>query len=183
MTCNMLRQIRGGDHVWCRIKAGSMEPPLREQPVVCAGIGSGLAPHMAFLRERVRAAEAGEEVAPFSLFFGNRYKAKEYLYREEVEGYEEKYDWFKLHTAFSRDQAKKIYVQDLVGMTDDARLLLRENPTGMLYVCGNRNLPKPLQDNLVMSFSQHSEDAVEIVAATAAMEDMFVHGRAQQEVW
>ena len=55
-----------------------MDPPEPEQPVVCAGIGSGLAPHLAFLRDRVRAAEEGENVGNFSLFFGNRFRADEY---------------------------------------------------------------------------------------------------------
>lgn len=184
LTCDMLRKLSAGDHLWCRIKAGSMEPPLPSNPVVCAGIGSGLAPHMAFLRDHVRAAEEGEAVAPFSLFFGNRFRADEYLYQEELEGYAAKYDWFHLHTAFSRDNPnKKVYVQDLVGITDDARLFLREREDGLLYVCGNRQLPKPLQEALVRSFSQHSEDPKEIEAASEAMENLYIHGRAQQEVW
>lgn len=183
MTCNMLRQLKPGDHIWCRIHPGSMEPPAPEDPVVCAGIGSGLAPHMAFLRDRVRAVEAGGKVGPFSLFFGNRLKLEEFLFQEELEAYVKKYDWFKLHAAFSRDDPKKkIYVQDLVAQTDDARLLLREN-SGLLYVCGNRQLPKPLQIALTRSFSKHSEDAEEIAAAEAVVQDLYIKGRAQQEVW
>jgi homodimeric pyruvate:ferredoxin (flavodoxin) oxidoreductase len=183
LNCNMLRKLREGDHLWCRMKAGSMDPPTPDTPVICAGIGSGLAPHMAFLRDHVRAAEEGEKVAPFSLFFGNRKKEEEYCYRAELEGYEKKYDWFKLHAAFSRDDpSKKVYVQDLVAITDDARQLLREQ-NGMMYVCGNRNLPKPLQDALVKSFSKQSEDENEKAEARKVVEDLYVRGRAQQEVW
>lgn len=193
LNCDMLRQIKDGDHLWCRIKAGSMEPPDVTQPVVCAGIGSGLAPHMAFLRDRVYAVEEEEattggktQVASFSLYFGNRFRADEYLYQDELEGYQQKYNWFKLHTAFSRDNPdKKVYVQDLVGATDDARclLLLPESNKGMLYVCGNRQLPKPLQEALVASFSQNSSDEKEIQDAAAAVEQLYIGGRAQQEVW
>jgi sulfite reductase alpha subunit-like flavoprotein len=184
LTCDTLRKLRSGDNIWCRMKAGSMEPPTPQQPVVCAGIGSGLAPHMAFLRDHVRAVEEGETVAPFSLFFGNRFVADEFLYQSELEAYAAKYDWFKLHTAFSRDDPKKkVYVQDLVEMTDDARLLLYETPDGLIYVCGNRNLPKPLQDALVKSFSQHSEDPKVTAAASEAVVELYIRGRAQQEVW
>lgn len=184
MTCDMLRKLRAGDHLWCRIKAGSMESPEPSNPVLCAGIGSGLAPHMAFLRDHVRAADNGEKVAPFSLYFGNRFKADEYLYQSELEAYAEKYDWFNLHVAFSRDNPnKKIYVQDLVAITDDARKLLREADGGLMYVCGNRQLPKPLQEALVKSFSKRSEDPKDLDSASAAMEDLYIHGRAQQEVW
>eukprot|EP00567_Pseudictyota_dubia_P017109 CAMPEP_0197437972 /NCGR_PEP_ID=MMETSP1175-20131217/5092_1 /TAXON_ID=1003142 /ORGANISM="Triceratium dubium, Strain CCMP147" /LENGTH=1825 /DNA_ID=CAMNT_0042967615 /DNA_START=267 /DNA_END=5741 /DNA_ORIENTATION=- len=185
LTCDMLRKLRKGHFIWCRIKPGSMEPPSPEQPVLCAGIGSGLAPHLAFLRDRVRAAEAGERVAPFSLFFGNRFREEEFIYKSELQRLAEKFsDWFSLHTAFSRDNPeKKVYVQDLVAITDDARQLLFEDTNGMLYICGNRNLPKPMQRSLVKSFSRRSENAQDIEVATSAMEDMFVHGRAQQEVW
>jgi sulfite reductase (NADPH) flavoprotein alpha-component len=184
LTCNMLRKLSSGDSIWCRMKAGSMEPPTPQQPVLCAGIGSGLAPHMAFLRDHVRAAEEGETVGPFSLYFGNRYVADEFLYEAELEAYAAKYDWFKLHAAFSRDNTeKKIYVQDLVAITEDARLLLNETPDGLIYVCGNRNLPKPLQNALVESFSQHSKDPEVVAAATEAVEELYIRGRAQQEVW
>ncbi|KAL3914603.1 MAG: hypothetical protein SGARI_000035 [Bacillariaceae sp.] len=184
LTCDMLRQKVAGDHLWCRMKAGSMDPPEPEQPVLCAGIGSGLAPHMAFLRDKVRAAETGKKVGPFSLYFGNRKRADEFLYREELEGYEKRYDWFNLHTAFSRDDpSKKVYVQDLVGQSDDARLLLRDTWDGMMYVCGNRNLPKPLQDALVKSFSKWSDDPKEIESAKTAMTKLYIKNRAQQEVW
>ena len=185
LTSDMLRNLRRGDKVWCRIKPGSMEPPTPEQPVVCAGIGSGLAPHLAFLRDRVCVAEAGENIAPFSLYFGNRFKEEEFIYRNELEFLADKHSsWFSLHTAFSRDNPnKKVYVQDLIARSDDARQLLLERSDGMLYVCGNRNLPKPLQKSLIVSFSQNSENPDDIKLATKAVEDMFVHGRAQQEVW
>lgn len=184
MTCNMLRQLTDGDRVWCRIKAGSMEAPSPHQPVLCAGIGSGLAPHMAFLRDHVRAAELGEQVGRFSLYFGNRFKADEFLYQAELEEYNAKYDWFNLHTAFSRDNRdRKVYVQDLVAITDDARALLYKTDNGVLFVCGNRQLPKPLQNALVESFSQHNKDPAVVKAAMAAMEALYIHGRASQEVW
>lgn len=127
LNCDMLQKLTSGDRIWCRIKNGSMEPPTNDQPVVCAGIGSGLCPHMAFLRDRVHAVECGAKVQPFSLYFGNRKKEEEFLYRDQLEAIQSKYEWFTLHTAFSRDDPKsKVYVQDLVGKTDDARLLLRE---------------------------------------------------------
>lgn len=181
LTCDMLRNLVSGDRIWCRVKPGSMDPPTPERPVLCAGIGSGLAPHMAFLRDRVRAAKAGEAVGPFSLYFGNRYEADEFLYQVELQEYQRKYsDWFTLHTAFSRDDPmQKVYVQDLVAATDDAKRLLLHPANGALFVCGNRNLPKPLQAALAESFCENGDRDV----AAHAVQDLFLHGRAQQEVW
>ena len=184
MTCNMLRKLKEGDHIRCRIHPGSMEPPEPSNSIVCASIGSGLAPMMAFLRDHVRAAEVGKKVGRFAMYFGNRNKADEFLYQEEMEDYEKKYDWFTLHTAFSRDDPnKKVYVQDLVGNTDDARHLLRDDPNGLLYICGNRQLPKPLQESLTRTFAGHSEDENDIAAAATTVEELYIKGRAQQEVW
>ena len=140
---------------------------------------------MSFLRDRVNAAtNLGVDVAPFSLYFGNRFKEREFLYRDELERLAAEHgSWFKLHTAFSRDtKGKKVYVQDLVGITDDAYKYLLQKQ-GMLYVCGNRNLPKPLQESLKKSFVQGKTDPESAEKAASAVEDMFVHGRAQQEVW
>ena len=139
---------------------------------------------MSFLRDRVHAANLGVDVAPFSLYFGNRFKEREFLYRDELEQIASEHrSWFKLHTAFSRDTVgKKVYVQDLIAITDDAYKHLLENQ-GMLYVCGNRNLPKPLQKSLKDSFAQGRADTKSIEEAAKAVEDLFIHGRAQQEVW
>ena len=73
--------------------------------------------------------------------------------------------------------------QQLVAQTDDARRLLHDDTDGRMYVCGNRNLPKPLQEALVQSFSNNSQVASEIAAAAKAVEDLYIHGKAQQEVW
>ena len=52
-----------------------------------------------------------------------------------------------------------------------------------MYVCGNRQLPKPLQEALVKSFSKGSNDPEEIKAASEAVEQLYIQGRVQQEVW
>ena len=140
---------------------------------------------MSFLRDRVHATtHFGLDVAPFSLYFGNRFREREFLYRDELEHIAADHSrWFTLHTAFSRDNAgKKVYVQDLVAVTDDARRLLLEQQ-GLLYICGNRNLPAPLRESIKISFARGCIDASSVEDSTKALEDLFVHGRAQQEIW
>merc|ERR1711908_156598 len=57
-------------------------------------------------------AEEEWEYGPMELFFGCRHEQRDFLYRELLQRMEEKHVLTKLHTAFSRDSAHKVYVQD-----------------------------------------------------------------------
>lgn len=48
------------------------------------------------------------------LFFGCRTRQHDYLYQSELEGFEHRGDLKKLRVAFSREQAGKVYVQDMI---------------------------------------------------------------------
>lgn len=45
------------------------------------------------------------------LFFGCRHREQDWIFQEEMEGFLQKGTLSRLHTAFSRDSAKKVYVQ------------------------------------------------------------------------
>lgn len=74
--------------------------------IIMVGPGTGIAPFRGFLQERVYKNGLGKNW----LFFGNRESLYDFLYQSEL------HEWVKekkliLNTAFSRDQATKIYVQ------------------------------------------------------------------------
>ncbi len=77
-------------------------------PVIMVGPGTGVAPFRAFLEERQATGATGENW----LFFGEQRRALDYLYQEQFEAMHRDGVLTHLDTAFSRDQAKKIYVQD-----------------------------------------------------------------------
>ena len=83
--------VRGAIHV-----SAMQQPDDHSHPQVMVGIGSGLAPFMAFVQERAEAAKKGP-VAPMRLYFGNRFEETEYMYREELAGYE-KEGWLTVRT-------------------------------------------------------------------------------------
>jgi NADPH-ferrihemoprotein reductase len=60
-------------------------PPSRAQPVIMIAGGTGIAPFLSFLEERVRLYRSGEGVplAPAVLYYGCR-NAEEYMFREEL---------------------------------------------------------------------------------------------------
>ena len=107
-------------------------PTDTTKPIIMVGSGTGVAPFRAFMQQRVADEASGKNW----LIFGNPHFASDFLYQTEwqqfaKEGFLHKYDF-----AWSRDQEKKIYVQDKI----------RENSTALwqwlqegayFYVCGD----------------------------------------------
>ena len=83
-------------------------PPDPATPVIMVGPGTGIAPFRAFLADRAAKSVRGRSW----LLFGERNEATDFLYREELLGWLKNGTLSRLDTAFSRDQGKKIYVQD-----------------------------------------------------------------------
>ncbi|KAK0557935.1 sulfite reductase [NADPH] flavoprotein component [Tilletia horrida] len=110
-----LANLRPGAKVTVSLKPSVMKlPPLASQPIIMAGLGTGAAPFRAFLQARALQREQGEDVGPLVYYFGSRYRASEYLYGEELEAYLRDGVLSKMGLAFSRDQRKKIYIQDKI---------------------------------------------------------------------
>ena len=107
-------------------------PVATDSPVIMIGPGTGIAPFRAFLHERQATGAKGRNW----LFFGERSAATDFLYREELEKMQADGHLTKLHTAFSRDQEKKIYVQDRM-LEEAAQIWAWLQDGASLYVCGD----------------------------------------------
>src|SRR5262249_49076340 len=83
--------------------------PAASAPLVMIGNGTGLAGLRSLLKARI----AGGEQRNW-LLFGERNRAHDLLCSEELQGWVESGDLQRLDLAFSRDQAEKIYVQDVL---------------------------------------------------------------------
>lgn len=110
-------------------------PEDSSAPIIMAGLGTGMAPFRAFIQERAYLKSQGVPVGPMILYFGSRFRSKEYLYGDELETYQ-KQGLLTLRLAFSRDTAKKVYIQHL--MVEDTALLCSSLLTqrGNFYLCG-----------------------------------------------
>lgn len=107
-------------------------PAAPDTPIVMIGPGTGIAPFRAFLHERRALAATGRNW----LFFGERSASTDFLYREELESMLADGHLTRLDTAFSRDQERKIYVQDR--MVEHGAELWRWIDAGAsIYVCGD----------------------------------------------
>jgi sulfite reductase (NADPH) flavoprotein alpha-component len=101
-------------------------------PVIMVGPGTGIAPFRAFLAERAASGVRGRTW----LLFGERNRATDFLYETELTAWRKDGTLARLDTAFSRDQGRKIYVQDR--MTENAEDLWRWLQDGAhFYVCGD----------------------------------------------
>jgi sulfite reductase (NADPH) flavoprotein alpha-component len=101
-------------------------------PVIMVGPGTGIAPFRAFLQEREASGATGRNW----LFFGDQHEAADFLYRDEIEAWRASGVLTRLSTAFSRDQATKVYVQHR--MAEEAAQLWTWLCEGAcFYVCGD----------------------------------------------
>ncbi|SFS11271.1 sulfite reductase (NADPH) flavoprotein alpha-component [Granulicella pectinivorans] len=107
-------------------------PEDTTKPVIMVGPGTGIAPFRAFLEERQVKGETGKNW----LFFGEQRKALDFLYQDQLEGMHKDGLLTRLDTAFSRDQAKKVYVQDRIA-EHAAELFAWLEEGAYFYVCGD----------------------------------------------
>ena len=107
-------------------------PAAPETPIVMIGPGTGIAPFRAFLHERRALAATGKNW----LFFGERSASTDFLYREELESMLADGHLTRMDNAFSRDQDRKIYVQDRM-IEQGAQLWSWMQGGASIYVCGD----------------------------------------------
>ncbi len=107
-------------------------PENPDTATIMVGPGTGIAPFRAFLQERKATGAKGKNW----LFFGEQRATSDFFYKEEFESWQSEAILTKFTTAFSRDQAYKIYVQNR--MLENAAELYDWLENGAIfYVCGD----------------------------------------------
>ncbi|KAF1362792.1 cytochrome P450 reductase 1 [Lizonia empirigonia] len=127
-----------GIHVPVHIRHSNFKLPSDpSKPIIMVGPGTGVAPFRGFVQERAAQAKAGQNVGKTVLFFGCRKRSEDFLYEKEwVQHKETLGDNFVLHTAFSRDGPKKVYVQhQMEEYGEEINKLLEQK--AYFYVCGD----------------------------------------------
>jgi sulfite reductase (NADPH) flavoprotein alpha-component len=100
--------------------------------MIMIGPGTGIAPFRSFLQQR----EAAEAKGRNWLFFGNPNFNTDFLYQTELQKYLKSGLLMQLDVAFSRDQQKKIYVQDRLRQNAEQVWQWLEQGA-YFYVCGD----------------------------------------------
>ena len=146
-------------------------------PVIMVGPGTGIAPFRAFLEEREAKGESGDNW----LFFGEQRRSLDFLYQEQLEQMHKDGFLTHLHTAFSRDQAKKIYVQDRIA--ENAKEVYEWLERGAyFYVCGDATrMAKDVELALLDAIATGSNGTLE--HAQEYLETMKKQKRYQRDVY
>jgi Sulfite reductase, alpha subunit (flavoprotein) len=107
-------------------------------PIIMVGPGTGVAPFRSFLHERKATPGRG----PAWLFFGHQREACDFFYKDELAELMQDGALARLSTAFSRDQERKIYVQDRM-VEEGAELYQWLENGAWFYVCGDAKRMAP----------------------------------------
>ena len=140
-------------------------PEDSSAPVIMIGPGTGIAPFRAFLEERQATGAPGDNW----LFFGEQREKMDFLYKDQLQGMVKDGVLKHLDTAFSRDQAAKVYVQDK--MQEQAAELYQWLERGAyFYVCGDatrmaKDVETALLDVIAKGSNGTLEHAAEYLAA------------------
>ncbi|MEL7231337.1 MAG: hypothetical protein AAGJ85_02370, partial [Pseudomonadota bacterium] len=146
-------------------------------PLIMIGPGTGIAPFRAFLEER----EARNAEGKNWLFFGDQHEACDYLYRDQIEAWQETGVLTKASLAWSRDGDEKVYVQTLLKQ-DGADVFSWLEAGAAIYICGDAtrmaaDVDKALRE-IIMEHGNRSE-----TEAAAYMDTLSASHRYQRDVY
>jgi sulfite reductase (NADPH) flavoprotein alpha-component len=146
-------------------KGFRLPDPAEDVPVIFCGPGTGIAPFRAFLEERKATNAKGKAW----LFFGEVSENSCSFYKDEFAAFLADGTLSKLTTAWSRDQAEKIYVQHKM-LENSAEFYSYLEQGAIFYVCGDASrmavdVDKALHKIIEKEGGKSEEEAAAYVAA------------------
>jgi sulfite reductase (NADPH) flavoprotein alpha-component len=175
----LAERINPGDElkVYVQKAHGFALPQDTKTPIIMVGPGTGVAPFRAFLLDRKATGSPGKNW----LFFGHQRSDCDFFYQDELNAMKTSGLLTRMSLAWSRDGAKKFYVQDR--MREVGREVWTWLAEGAhVYICGDakrmaKDVERALVD-IVAQFGARSTDE-----AIAFVGDLKKKGRFQQDVY
>jgi len=146
-------------------------------PVIMVGPGTGVAPFRSFLWHRKATKATGRTW----LFFGHQHEATDFFYRDEFMGMLADKTLTRLSTAWSRDGAAKIYVQDRMREAGP-ELWAWLKDGAHFYVCGDAQRMAKDVDNALIEISAKGGQMSE-AGAKDFVAELKAAGRYQADVY
>jgi sulfite reductase (NADPH) flavoprotein alpha-component len=175
----LAERINPGDElkVYVQKAHGFALPADPKTPIVMIGPGTGVAPFRAFLLDRRATGAPGKNW----LFFGHQRSDCDFFYQDELNAMKTSGLLTRLSLAWSRDGAKKFYVQDR--MREVGRELWTWLAEGAhIYICGDakrmaKDVERALVDIVVQFGARSTDEAISFVG------ELKKKGRFQQDVY
>lgn len=137
-----------------------------QRPLIAIGNGSGLAGLRGLLKARIAAGRTDNW-----LLFGERNQIHDFLLRDELQAWRENGELAHLDLAFSRDQAERRYVQDV--LRDRAERLRAWVERGAaIYVCGS-----------LQGMAGGVHEALQTILGSAQLDALAQEGRYRRDVY
>lgn len=176
-VCSTFLADGAGAPVFLRRSPAFRPPAAADARMIMVGPGTGIAPFRGFLHDRRADGHTGRNW----LFFGEQHEATDFYYRDELESMRDDGFLTRLDVAFSRDQRRKIYVQDR--MQEHGVELWRWLQDGAhFYVCGDASrMAKDVDDALVLIARRHG--GLSETDAAAYPRTLMAEGRYRRDVY
>ncbi|KAJ0415966.1 hypothetical protein BJY00DRAFT_292576 [Aspergillus carlsbadensis] len=191
-----IANLRPGSILKIQLQRGGLNSSVGQLvgPTMLIGPGTGVAPLRSMLWEKAAIVKSYQEenpgveppIEPTILLYGGRNRASDYFFEEE---WRQLSNLVKLQvlTAFSRDQQKKIYVQDVIKENSKLVFKLLHDKGGAVFVCGSSGrMPQAVREALTEAF-QYGGDAESQQFSRREAEEYLVGmektGRYKQETW
>lgn len=171
------RAATQGVRIYLQRSAHFRPPKDPNTPLIMIGPGTGIAPFRAFLQERQAQGGSGKNW----LFFGEQRARNDFYYRDELRDWQRSGLLQRLDTAFSRDQAEKIYVQQRM-IEEGAELWKWLEQGAHVCVCGDASrMAKDVDAALKKIVQMHGK--MSSGAATLYVSDMSKERRYLRDVY
>ena len=158
--------MKVGDKVKCYFSPNKQfkVPQNGDLATIMVGPGTGIAPFRSFLEEREETGAKGKNW----LFFGDRNKETDFVYRREIGAMQESGLLTKLDLAFSRDQKEKIYVQDRM-IENGAEFFEWLEQGAYFYICGDayrmaKDVDSALHEIIATHGNMNGDEAADYVS-------------------
>jgi sulfite reductase (NADPH) flavoprotein alpha-component len=175
----LAERINPGDAVKVYVQKahGFALPADPKTPIIMVGPGTGVAPFRAFLLDRRATGAPGKNW----LFFGHQRSDCDFFYADELNAMKTAGSLTRLSLAWSRDGAKKFYVQDR--MREVGREVWAWLADGAhVYICGDakrmaKDVERALVDIIAQFGARSTDEAISFVG------ELKKKGRFQQDVY
>ena len=112
--------------------------------------GSGIAPFISFFKEINYMKKNKKEIQTEIFFiFGTMNKKNDFIFEKELEEFKKNKIIKEYYTAFSRDQDKKIYVQDILEINFNKEKMEQLMNKGLtVFICGSSSMGNEVNKKL-----------------------------------